>query len=266
MTLPTMPLLTADDEVRLAQRIEAGVYADHLLNTECPSYTNPDELAAVIHDGEVAWQEFFAANLRLAAALANRAAARYDVDADDVLQECCLALGGAIRAWDWKRGTRFSTFAWPRLTMAARSFCLKRLSGGQSPDWYLRARIIAGQTDGHVAAEGQADLVAAIADKLGRPKRSVRQALAWVPPRRLSELDDVEDDNAVNPADVVWARLSRLDPASRDIVERRFGFAGKRATYNELAEDLGLPARVVKNNEAKALDRLAASLAQPLAA
>lgn len=126
LELPNLPLLTPTEEVQLARRIEAGVYADHLLGTTCPKWAEQCELVAVRADGEAAWQRFFTANLKMAALIAYRWARHYGVDADDILQECCLALGQAIRAWDYQRGTRFSTLAWPRLTFTAQHACHKQ--------------------------------------------------------------------------------------------------------------------------------------------
>jgi len=121
--LPEALLLSAEDEVELARRIEAGVFAEHLI-PRCPDWTTPGALMAVVDDGTQAWQHFYTANLRLAALVAHRTARRFQVDADDIIQECCLSLGRAIMAWDYMRGTRFSTLAWPRLAFAARHACL----------------------------------------------------------------------------------------------------------------------------------------------
>src|SRR5690606_12984115 len=67
------PLLTAEQEVELARRIEAGVYAEHLLETE-PGLTpeRAEELRAVARDGALARDHMICANLRLVVAVARR--------------------------------------------------------------------------------------------------------------------------------------------------------------------------------------------------
>ena len=133
LNLTTTPLLTSADEIALARRMEAGVYAEHLLATSWPSWATPDLLTWAVDDGVIAWQNFYAANLRLAALVAFRASRRYHVDTDDIIQECCLELGRSIRAWDYTAGSRFSTFAWSRLNYIAQQSCLGLRNGGLIP-------------------------------------------------------------------------------------------------------------------------------------
>lgn len=251
------PLLSAEDEVELARRIEAGVYAEHLLHSGCPPYATTDELRIVRDDGGAAWLHFYSANLRLAALVANRWAARFRLEVDDVLQECCVALGGAIRDWDWSRGTRFSTLAWPRLTFAAESACWQYTGGGQSPIWWLRARSRVSQLTESNSAHGYQS-PARVAEDLGRPVDWVEKALAWSPPRRLVDEDDAitapeHDETAAE----LRQRIKRLDDIGRTVVERRFGFKGDPASYARVAQDLSLSPRTIKRVETKALAALA---------
>jgi len=222
----SMPLLTAEEEVTLAQRIEAGIYAEHLLVAGCPDYAASSELWTVRADGKAAWTDFFHANLRMAAQVANRWAVRFHVEADDIMQECFLALMGAIMSWDWARGTRFSTLAWPRLMMAAESACWRRASGGQSPVWWMRDHSEKRQN--------------------------------WSPPRHLTDLDDsaVLVDHGEDKA-YVRGRLEMLPDLDRTIIERHYGLQGTPTTYVQLAKDLRMSARSVKRLEARALAAMA---------
>jgi len=221
-----MPVLTPDEEVCLARRIEAGLYAEHLLVAGCPDFVTPGELWAVRADGKAAWLDFFHANLRLAAHIANRWAGRFRLEADDVMQECCLALGGAIMAWDWARGTRFSTLAWPRLMFAAESACWQRCSGGQSSISWMRA------------------------------KSASRRA--WNPPRRLTEQDETTGrDHHADDTEDVECCLAVLNDRDRIVIERRFGLRHEPATYAQLAKDLDVSPRTVKRMERRALVRMA---------
>jgi len=226
-SISSMPLLTPEEEVNLARRIEAGVYAEHLLVAGCPDYATTGELWAVRADGKAAWIEFFHANLRMAAHIANRWAARFRLEVDDILQECCLALGKAIMVWDWARGTKFSTVAWPKLVFAAESACWQRCSGGQSPTWWMRARSEARR--------------------------------AWSPPRHLTALDESAATNTHAGDDAsIKQRLSRLDDRNRRIIERRFGLDDVTpTTYTQLAKDLDVSESTVRRLERRALSVMA---------
>ena len=224
--ISSIPLLTSAEEVRLARTIEAGLYAEHLLVTGCPDYATTGELWAVRADGKAAWMEFFQGNLRLAAHIANRWAARFRMETDDIMQECCLALGSALMSWDWARGTRFSTLAWPRMMFAAESACWQRRSGGQSPVWWMRANA----TDRRV----------------------------WSPPRSLTERDETpsrcdHDDREA----IVKKRLALLDDRDRVVIERRFGLRVPSTTYTQLAKDLAVSPRTVRRMEERALATMA---------
>jgi len=218
----SMPLLTAEEEVTLAQRIEAGVYAEHLLVAGCPDYATSSELWTVRADGKAAWEDFFHANLRMAAQVANRWAVRFHLEADDIMQDCFLALGGAIMAWDWTRGTKFSTLAWPRLMLAAESACWQRASGGQSPVWWMR------------------------------DKSEKRQT--WAPPRHLTDGDDrtFMTDHGEDRA-YIRGRLAVLPDIDRTIIERHYGLQGTPVTYVQLGKEMKMSARTVKRLEARAL-------------
>jgi len=231
--LPDTPLLTADDEVDLARRIEAGVFAEHLLITTRPTWATRDELVLVMEDGADAWQTFYTANLRLAVLVAHRAARRFHVDADDIIQECCLCLGRAIRDWDCRRGTRFSTLAWQRLAFTARCACLHMTGRGTLPERWLRAKSMA------------ADIA------------WIQQAQAWRPP--ISLIDDIAaPEDPDDPWDAVSRQLPLLNPEERSVVEARFGLrSGKPKSYATIAKDLDTSLYHVKRLETRALEQLA---------
>jgi len=268
LDLTNTSVLTAADEISLARRIEAGVYADHLLHLGNPSWATDDELRTVRDDGESAWQCFYTGNLRMAAMVAHRWANRYRVEVDDVLQECFLTLGGAIQAWDWKRGYRFSTLAWPRLTVAAQEACLQRLSGGVSPNWWLRAHSHVKHLAQDNTVRGHSDPTRATADDLARTPDWVRRTLAWNPPRRLTPADEsLATANARDPADDVWAGLRLLGNLERGVVERRFGFRDETpASYKQIARELQISPRAVRRAEDRALADLAEAWELPVAA
>ncbi|WP_443063369.1 sigma-70 family RNA polymerase sigma factor [Streptomyces sp. NBC_00445] len=109
------PLLTAEDEVRLAQRIEAGVGAAEELREADAGERDlaPElrrELDAVARDGKAAKDHMIRANLRLVVAMAKRHAHR-GVPLLDVIQEGNLGLIRAVEKFDHTKGFKFSTYA-----------------------------------------------------------------------------------------------------------------------------------------------------------
>ena len=105
------PLLTKDDEVRLAQMIERGVVARLELDgfSELPS-TRRRELRRVARDGENAQQAFVKSNLRLVVSIAKKYQAS-GLPLLDLIQEGYLGLMHAVEKFDWRKGFKFSTYA-----------------------------------------------------------------------------------------------------------------------------------------------------------
>ncbi|MGW2221261.1 sigma-70 family RNA polymerase sigma factor, partial [Nonomuraea sp. NPDC001684] len=99
------PLLSAADEVDLARRIEAGLYAGHLIERGAAT----PELEAVVRDGRRAKDKLIRSNLRLVVAAARRYAFR-GLPLLDVIQEGNLGLIRAVEKFDYTRGYKFSTY------------------------------------------------------------------------------------------------------------------------------------------------------------
>lgn len=107
-------LLTATGEVELAQRMEAGLYAQHLLDTATHSDTSTDarvgELEWLVTDGRCARAEFIEQNLRLALATARKYRGR-GFSEEDLRQDAFHGLVRAVDRFDYKKGFKFSTYA-----------------------------------------------------------------------------------------------------------------------------------------------------------
>ena len=105
------PLLTAEEEVDLAKRIEAGIYAEHLLE-EHPRYGDArrGQLRMLVRDGELARQQLLEANLRLVVSLAKRYTGR-GMPLLDLIQEGNLGLIRAVDKFDYAKGFKFSTLS-----------------------------------------------------------------------------------------------------------------------------------------------------------
>src|SRR5690242_14567715 len=106
-------LLTAAQEVELAKRIEAGVFAQHMLDEAAPGDLDKQhaaDLRAIVRDGRRARNHLLEANLRLVVSLAKRYTGR-GMPLLDLIQEGNLGLIRAVEKFDYTKGFKFSTYA-----------------------------------------------------------------------------------------------------------------------------------------------------------
>ncbi|HJD68494.1 MAG TPA: sigma-70 family RNA polymerase sigma factor, partial [Corynebacterium kroppenstedtii] len=147
-------LLNAEDEVELSQRIEAGLYAQHLLESDeqfTPSKKR--DLKAVAKDGRAARAHLLEANLRLVVSLAKRYTGR-GMPLLDLIQEGNLGLIRAVEKFDYTKGFKFSTYA----------------------TWWIRQAITRGMADQSRTIRLPVHLVEQV-NKLSRIKREMYQHL-----------------------------------------------------------------------------------------
>lgn len=105
------PLLRAEEEVEVAQRIEAGMYADHLLGLgRYSSRRERHDLEWVRADGRAAFNQMVTSNLRLVVSIAKKYS-RSKVEFLDRIQEGNLGLVRAVQKFDFAKGNKFSTYA-----------------------------------------------------------------------------------------------------------------------------------------------------------
>ncbi len=102
-------LLTAEQEVTLAKRIEAGLYADELLTTDS-NHADARDLKIIATEGRAAKNHLLEANLRLVVSLAKRYTGR-GMAFLDLIQEGNLGLIRAVEKFDYTKGYKFSTYA-----------------------------------------------------------------------------------------------------------------------------------------------------------
>src|SRR5215469_8226343 len=147
-------LLTAEEEVELAKRIEAGLYAQYLLETgKRVSEAKQRDLALLVRDGQVARSHLLEANLRLVVSLAKRYTGR-GMPLLDLIQEGNLGLIRAVEKFDYAKGYKFSTYA----------------------TWWIRQAITRGMADQGRTIRLPVHLVEQV-NKLARIKRDLHQQL-----------------------------------------------------------------------------------------
>lgn len=111
----TDPLLTAAEEVGLAQQIELGLVAQHSLDCAREAMSTIDnetreDLRSLVQDGRLAYARFVRSNLRLVVSIAKRFTSA-PLELEDVLQEGNIGLLRAVEKFDWTKGNKFSTYA-----------------------------------------------------------------------------------------------------------------------------------------------------------
>ena len=267
--LPAPVILTRDQEIDLAKRIEAGLFARHLLDlAPCPANVVPlrprpprGELEAVAADGDEAWRDFFLANLRLVMFIAMRWSRRYRLDVEDVFQEGCLGLATAIQRWDHARGTKFCTLAWAQVTCWVRRACVERGGACEAPSWWMDTQNDLRRRHGELqGALGRETVTSELATTVGRTSAWVERTLAWEPPRSVSELPDVEAEP--EPETDASARmrcsigLAQMPDLERRVVIGHFGLSGRAYSYESMAASLGYSVRQIKAAEVRGLVRL----------
>src|SRR3954469_24017155 len=105
------PLLDAAREVDLSKAIEAGLYAEHLLDSgDVRRGVSREELERLVLEGERAKDLFIRANLRLVVSIARRYV-RSGMPMLDLIQEGNTGLVRAVEKFDYERGYKFSTYA-----------------------------------------------------------------------------------------------------------------------------------------------------------
>ena len=273
-----VPLLNAEQEVELAKRIEAGLFAEEKLNADEP--LSPEfrrELDIIAEDGRRAKNHLLEANLRLVVSLAKRYTGRGMLFLD-LIQEGNLGLIRAVEKFDYTKGYKFSTYA----------------------TWWIRQAITRAMADQARTIRIPVHMVEVI-NKLARVQRQMLQDLGREPtpeelakeldmtPEKVVEVqkygrepislhtplgedgdsefgDLIEDSEAVVPADAVSFTLlqeqlhSVLDTLSEreaGVVSMRFGLTdGQPKTLDEIGKVYGVTRERIRQIESKTMSKL----------
>ena len=280
-------LLTAEQEVDLAKRIEAGLFAEHKLETE--TGLSPElmaDLEAVAADGSKAKAHMLEANLRLVVSVAKKYSDR-GLSLLDVVQEGNLGLIRAVEKFDYTKGYKFSTYAM----------------------WWIRQAIQRGFADSARTIRLPVHVLEMLS-KLSRVERDMHQRLGREPtpeelaveldrtPDQIEELlrtsrqpisldstigedgetsigDLIEDVDAPEASELVDRQLmadqlrhalDALTPREATIMAMRFGlYDGNPHTLDEIGKALGLTRERIRQLEKQSLSKLRhPSRAQPL--
>ena len=272
-------LLNAAQEVELAKRIEAGLYAEHLLGTQGNDLEAKyrRELHWIAQDGQRAKNHLLEANLRLVVSLAKRYTGRGMLFLD-LIQEGNLGLIRAVEKFDYTKGYKFSTYA----------------------TWWIRQAITRAMADQARTIRIPVHMVEVI-NKLARVQRQMLQDLGREPtpeelaveldmtPEKVVEVqkygrepislhtplgedgdsefgDLIEDSEAVVPADAVsftllqeqlHAVLDTLSEREAGVVSMRFGLTdGQPKTLDEIGKVYGVTRERIRQIESKTMSKL----------
>jgi RNA polymerase primary sigma factor len=272
-----VPLLTHEEEISLAQRIEAGREARSSLAKGSISEERKEELKRLIDDGWAAREHLITANFRLVISVAKKYIGR-GVPFLDLIQDGNIGLIRATKKFDYRRGHRFSTYAtwWIRQAISrgvadhGRTIRLPVHLGDQiNRLWRETHRLT--QDLGREATTEE------IADALKLEPKKVEELMKFAQrPLSLELSSNDDDDNELAdytpdeiippPVDTVNEKimqehvkriLTTLPPREARILQLRYGLLdGKSRTLGEVGRKMGVTRERVRQIEAQALRRL----------
>jgi RNA polymerase nonessential primary-like sigma factor len=277
-TIGKTALLTAEQEVELAKRIEAGLYAERLLAEKqglSPAYQRDYKALAI--DGKAAKRHLLEANLRLVVSVAKRYTG-HGMTFLDLIQEGNVGLIRAVEKFDYTKGFKFSTYA----------------------TWWIRQAITRAMADSGRTIRLPVHLAEQV-NKVVRTRRRLHQELEReptpeelgleldMPEERIVELleysrdlvsldqtvgtdeesrlgDFIEDADAAVAEDAVAFQMMKgdvrkvldtLDERERDVVVLRFGLEGNQPrTLEQIGKQFGLSRERVRQIERETMAKL----------
>jgi RNA polymerase sigma factor (sigma-70 family) len=272
------PLLTKDDEVRLAKAIEAGNEARvHMDGEPGLSQAKRRELRRVANEGQLAQSTFVKSNLRLVVSIAKKYQAS-GLPLLDLIQEGNLGLMHAVEKFDWRKGFKFSTYAtwWIRqaitrgIANTGRTIRLPVHAGDLVTRVYRAQARLETQLSRRPTLDELADDVGLTAERVAEVLSMATEPVSISAPISDDgdgELGDViEDAGAASPLDQVLAAsvpeelgrlLAVLDEREREILRLRYGLdQGQPRTLEEVGERMHLTRERIRQIESRALCKL----------
>ncbi|MEU3021444.1 RNA polymerase sigma factor [Nocardiopsis alba] len=273
-----VPLLNAEQEVELAKRIEAGLFAEEKLSEEADVLTFElrDELEWIAEDGGRAKKHLLEANLRLVVSLAKRYTGRGMLFLD-LIQEGNLGLIRAVEKFDYTKGFKFSTYATWWIRQAITRAIADQARTIRIPVHMVETinKLVRVQHSLHQRL-GREPSVAEISSAAGfggervlEIQRLAREPVSLQAPIGEEESDFgdfIEDSDAVAPVEAaaftllqeqLRVLLGDLSERERRIIRLRFGLAdGRTRTLEEVGREFGVTRERIRQIEAKTLAKL----------
>jgi len=272
-------LLSVEEELSLAKRIEAGRNARGELNDKDTGIAEErqQELRAISKDSELAWEHLIKANTRLVVSVAKKYIGR-GVPFLDLIQEGNLGLMKAVEKFDYTRGFRFSTYAtwWIRQAIT-RSIADQGRTIRIPVHMIDRIRElykVSHELEQNLGRKPFANEIAEVM-KVNIRKVQWMMRISWLPLSLESPVGDeedselgmfVEDDQTPSPMEVTYKSMLRdkidevlntLSPREARILRLRFGLDnGRSYTLEEVGQKFGLTRERIRQIEGKALRQL----------
>ncbi len=272
-----VPLLTAEEEVSLAKRMEKGRDSRKHLTLGIDDWEERERLLWFVRDGQAAQEHLIKANSRLVVSVAKKYVGR-GVPFLDLIQEGNIGLIRAVKKFDFRRGFKFSTYAtWWIRQAVTRAIADQGRTIRVPVHMYEQINRLTRTSRQLVQELGRDPTTEEIAGELGVTSRKVEHIMR-VSQRPLSlempvgEEEDsylgdfIEDEDADAPGDAAGQQLLRevideifqsLTPREVRILQLRFGLVdGYCYTLEEVGKKFGVTRERIRQIEAQALSRL----------
>lgn len=274
-----VPLLTAEEEVALAKRMEAGKFAEDQIKEYGSDLSADDiaELEALIEDAKNAQEYLVRANSRLVISVAKKYIGR-GVHFLDLIQEGNIGLIRAARKFEYQRGHKFSTYAtwWIRQAVSravadqGRTIRVPVHMGDQINRLRRLSMRLTQELGREPTTVELADAMETTPDKISNLMEISRRPISLETPideDADSEFGDfIEDKSSPEPTEIVTQNLlrehlaqvlDRLPNREAHILQLRYGLLdGETHTLEEVGRQIGVTRERVRQLEAQALNRL----------
>ena len=272
-----VPLLTREEEISLAKRMEAGKHACSRLSGDGLSGSERVRLEAMAQDGLSAREHLVRANSRLVVSVAKKYMGR-GVPFIDLIQEGNIGLIRAAKKFDYTMGNKFSTYAtwWIRQAVTraiadqSRTIRIPVHMGDQINKLLRTTHRLTQELGREPTPEEMAGALDVATEKVENMLQVARRPLSLELPideEGDSELGDfIENDEAIAPADLVSSAILRdllqdvledLPPREVRILQMRYGLVdGETYTLEEVGQKLGVTRERIRQIEVQALSRL----------
>ncbi len=269
-------LLTADDEVDLAQAIELGREAEEKLAEGGVRGAAKVKLQRQARQGKDAKDRFAQANLRLVVSQAKRYRSQYGIEFVDLIQEGNLGLIRAVEKFDWRKGFKFSTYATWWIRQAMQRAVAEKSRTVRLPNSLHDTLLTLNGTRNRLLSElGREPTSEELAEESGLKLEQVLEAQLVADSVSLEapvgddgavlgdfvahddEDDPVRESERISTIDALREAIDRLPEREAYILAKRVGFDdGLPRTHEEIGKHLDLGPTRVRSLEKQALSRL----------